>query len=457
MPIIGGARLYAAEDSRAELEFEDGSSVRMVGPAQISLVELAASESGNPVNVVEVDSGVVYFNARMRNQDEFRIVTPTGESFAITQPTRMHIKVDEQVATLTVTEGRVAVQNSVTAGNVEIQSGQTYNYLLGQPESMVLQLNAPTQTEDSWNQQRQAQDDQNLAAADSGTGNVDQAELGSYGTYSDLPGYGVSWQPNGVGPDWDPFGYGAWSYYPDWGWTYISAYPWGWAPYYYGNWFYVGGSGWWWRPGHGPHHPWAPGQPGGWHPQPRYTSTPARFSAPKPPASASHGTVAIAGSNLRVGSITATHTSTIARNTVGSGIPTGGPLGRVGENSNLVRGHAVPATPGSVVVGQKGSYALASGVTTTHNGYEVHRPSAGYSAAPQRTYNYAGTTAPRTSSAPPASVQHSSGSSAPHASSGGGASHVSSGGGGGGGFHGGGGGGGGGGFHGGGGGGGGHR
>ena len=32
MPVIGGARIYAAENSKAELEFEDGSSVRLVGP-----------------------------------------------------------------------------------------------------------------------------------------------------------------------------------------------------------------------------------------------------------------------------------------------------------------------------------------------------------------------------------------------------------------------------------------
>jgi hypothetical protein len=460
MPVIGGARLYAADGSRAELEFEDGSSVRLVGPAQISLTQLSTSAAGTPVNVIQVDSGVVYFDARLRNHDDFRILAPTGESFAITQPSRLRLKVDQQVASLSVTEGQAVAQNA-GANNAEIRSGQTYNYILGQPESAARQEQVPVQPEDAWNQQREEQNDsapaQNSGGDDANVAGA--ADLSNYGTYSDIPGYGVAWQPNDVGPDWDPFGYGAWSYYPDWGWTFVSGYPWGWAPFYYGNWCYIGGRGWWWRPGHGgPHGPWG----GGWHPQPRWTGAPGHnFSAPHPPAHVARGTVAVAGSNLHVGPIGETHAALAGRGVSspsGSGIATGGPAGRVGTNSNLIRGQVVASPSRSSIVGQKGSYSLANGVTTARNGYEVHRPpTAGYSAhaVPQRSYSYAGASAPRAFSGPPVSIQHAPSAppaSSPHVSSGVSAPHVSSGGGGGG-FHGGGGGGGG--FHGGG--GGGHR
>ena len=67
MPLTEGARIYAAENSKAELEFEDGSSVRLAGPAQIALKQLSFAPDGSPVNHIEVDSGLVYVNARLND------------------------------------------------------------------------------------------------------------------------------------------------------------------------------------------------------------------------------------------------------------------------------------------------------------------------------------------------------------------------------------------------------
>jgi hypothetical protein len=453
MPVIAGARIYAAENAKAELEFEDGSSVRLVGPAQITLTELSASKESS-VNIIQVDSGMVYVSARLHHHDDFRILAPTGESFAISQPSHLRFTVDQQTASMAVLDGEAIVQDG--ARNAKVHSGETYNYVLGQPESAARQQTVPSQPEDAWDQQRDSNENQYATAGAQYSGSEDPnaygvADLGQYGSYSDLPGYGVAWQPNGVGPDWDPFAYGAWSYYPGWGWTFVSGYNWGWAPFYYGNWCYVGGRGWWWRPG-----PWHGGLGGGFHPQPRLVGGPGRnWSAPHPPTRASRGTVAIAGSHLAVGPIGVTHAPNAGHGFVGgngAGASTI-PSGRSGATSNPARGPAASNAGSPRIVGQQGSYRL-SGSTAGSNGVAVHRPPATYSARAGnsftgRSYGNAGASAPRTFSAP-------SVSSAPHVSSGsigGGAPHVSSFSGGGGGFHGGGGGGGG--FHGGG--GGGHR
>jgi hypothetical protein len=463
MPVVGGARIYAAEESKAEIEFEDGSSVRLAGPAQITLVELSSNSSGAPVNVLQVNSGEVYVNARLRRNDDFRLVDADGASFVIKRPSRLRLTVDQQTASLAMMDGEAVGQNS----DAKIISGQTYNYILGQPGSAASLNSVPPEPEDGWNQKRESYNDQYAPTGAQFSGSDDPnaagvADLGYYGNYSDIPGYGVAWQPNNVGPDWDPFDNGAWSYYPGWGWTFVSGYNWGWAPFYYGDWCYIGGRGWWWRPGpvHGPGH--------GWHPQPLVTGHPGgKWSAPHPPAKAAgHATVAVAGSHLRVGPISETHaamsatpsaTQSATHSTGGSankpgtagsrfsghtGTPAGGPAGQVGVHSNLIRG--------AVVVGQKGSYSLAGGVTSGRNGYEVHRPDG---SAP-RSYTYEGSgSATRSYSGPAASIQHSapsapSAASAPHMNSGGGSvSHSGSGGGshgggGGGGSHGGGGGGG---------------
>jgi len=463
MPVIGGAKIYAAEQSKAELEFEDGSSVRLAGPAQITIIQLSSNAKSAPVNVIQVNSGEVYVNARLKDHADFRISDADGSSFAITQPSRLRFTVDQQTASLAVMSGEAVGQT----GETKVLAGKTYNYVLGQPGSAASMAMVPPEPEDAWNQQRDHYNDQYAATGGQFSGSDDpnaygNADLGSNGNYSEVPGYGVMWQPNDVGSDWNPYDNGAWSYYPDWGWTFVSGYDWGWAPFYYGDWCYVGGRGWWWRPG-----PWrghGPGHGHGWHPQPLYSGHPGgKWNAPHPPSGTGHTTVAVAGSHLRVGPIAATHaTSTVGAGASGgavssahgfvghTGAPAGGPAGRVGVNSSLVRG--------SVVVGHQGSYSLAKGVPTSRNGYEVHRPttsgSVGYT---QR--EFAGTgSAPRTSG-PVASMPHNvSGSipvthmsvssppaaAAPHVSSGGGGGGHVSGGGGGGGSHSGGGGGGGG-------------
>jgi hypothetical protein len=467
MPVIGGAKIYAAEQSRAELEFEDGSSVRLAGPAQITITELSTNPKGAPVNVIQVNSGEVYVNARLAHKSDFRITDAEGSSFAITKPSRLRFTVDQQTASMAMMNGEAIMQDS----DAKVLTGKTYNYVLGQPGSAASLGKVPALPEDAWNQKRETYNDQyaSTGAQFSGSDDPDaygNADLGKYGNYAEVPDYGVMWQPNDVGPDWNPYDNGAWSYYPDWGWTFVSGYDWGWAPFYYGDWCYINGRGWWWRPGPwrgGPGH----GRSGGWHAQPLYSGHPgANWHAPHPPSStAAHTTVAVAGSHLHVGPIAQTHESaamTSGARTIGSsggampthgftghaGVPAGGPAGRVGVSSSLVRG--------SVVVGHQGSYSLANGVHTEYNGHEVHGPTgsqgggalrgpgnalAGSSGPTPRAYS--GSNSGPSGSIPVTHMSVSNGgSAAPHASGGGGG-HVS-GGGGGGGSHGGGGGGGGG-------------
>jgi hypothetical protein len=460
MPLTGGTRLYAAENSKAELEFEDGSSIRLLGPAQIALIQLSFSANGSPLNQVEIDSGLVYVNALLNDHAGFRVQDAAGESFAITQPSHLRFKVDEQVASLAVMDGEVASIGG-DGGNVEIRGGETYNYILGQPGSAVRQAKVPPQSEDAWDQQREQYNDQYAAAGAqySGSDNPDAygvSDLGNYGSYDDIPGYGESWQPSGVGPDWNPYDDGAWSYYPDWGWTFVSGYPWGWCPFYYGSWFYVGGRGWWWHSGpwHGPG---GPHGPGGFHPQPLLASAPHGFSAPRPPTGSAHHTVAVAGSNLRVGPIGLTHATmsnaAMSHATMPNGSQPGASAthaaGRPGATSNLVHGSPASNPANSLIGGQRGTYY----VNRSSPDYEAHRPPAGSAAISRssysgpgeapRAYSYGDSPAPRTYAphtyAPPPSF-------APHVSSGGlsggGAVHAggSSFSGGGGGFHGGGGG-----------------
>jgi hypothetical protein len=73
-------------------------------------------------------------------------------------------------------------------------------------------------------------------------------ELDQYGAWRSVPEYGDVWYPGGVAADWTPYSNGSWLWMAPWGWNWVGAEPWGFAPYHYGRWAYAGGA-WGWVPG----------------------------------------------------------------------------------------------------------------------------------------------------------------------------------------------------------------
>jgi hypothetical protein len=60
--------------------------------------------------------------------------------------------------------------------------------------------------------------------------------------------YGWCWTPYDLTEDWRPYSDGHWEY-TDYGWSWASNEPWGWATYHYGRWFFDDSYGWAWVPG----------------------------------------------------------------------------------------------------------------------------------------------------------------------------------------------------------------
>ncbi|MCX6257459.1 MAG: hypothetical protein NTW49_06125 [Bacteroidia bacterium] len=60
-------------------------------------------------------------------------------------------------------------------------------------------------------------------------------ELSPYGTWVDNPDYGYVWLPD-VAPGFIPYRTNGYWIFTDEGWTWVSNYRWGWAPFHYGRW-----------------------------------------------------------------------------------------------------------------------------------------------------------------------------------------------------------------------------
>lgn len=77
-------------------------------------------------------------------------------------------------------------------------------------------------------------------------------DLSPYGNWIMYPGYGYVWAPYDVG--FLPYQTNGRWVYTQVGWTWVSNYRWGWAPFHYGRWFRDRSYGWLWVPGY----EWAP-------------------------------------------------------------------------------------------------------------------------------------------------------------------------------------------------------
>ena len=72
--------------------------------------------------------------------------------------------------------------------------------------------------------------------------------LAANGDWSHDSTYGDIWYPKDLPVDWMPYRYGSWRYLPPWGWTWIDAAAWGFAPSHYGAWVRLDGH-WAWAAG----------------------------------------------------------------------------------------------------------------------------------------------------------------------------------------------------------------
>ena len=253
MPIVQGSRLWTrGEDALAEVEFEDGSTLRLTPGTAVEFQELSLRGSGEKVSSVQLESGTAYFDIR-NHMGDFR-VTLGGQEISVTRPARFRLFGDNSHFKVAVYRGEVA---AYTGDNqVEVCSGETLALDLSDRSHYNLAKSIAEGSYDDWNHERERYQQSYTApstySADSYYNfspaySYGLADLAYYGNYFYAPGWGWMWRPYYTGV-WNPFMDGAWVWYPQFGYMWVSSYPWGWMPFRYGAWNFVPGYGWCWMP-----------------------------------------------------------------------------------------------------------------------------------------------------------------------------------------------------------------
>jgi uncharacterized protein DUF6600/FecR-like protein len=317
LPITQGIKVRTSDDGRAEVEFEDGSTLRLTPETTVEFPQLSLRDSGTKVSTAEVSRGTAYVDFTGTKSNELALEFGQ-EKIVFTQASHARIGVDERGATLAVFKGELSVEGP--SGAADVKKNQSADFDFSNNDRFTLAKKIQQEPEDNWDKQQDQYHQQYASKSYNSYSPYAYGtnDLAYYGNFFNAPGYGMLWQPYFVGAGWDPFMDGAWAFYPGFGFGWVSAYPWGWTPYHYGTWLFLPGYGWAWQPG------------GVW--MPMYTqvvvlNAPAGFVSPRAPATGTGTVVVNRGPSSTLAS---SGKMTIRSNSAGLGV-------RRGQFSNLAK------------------------------------------------------------------------------------------------------------------------
>jgi hypothetical protein len=244
LPITQGVHLKTGATGRAEVEFEDGSSMRLTPNTTVEFSKLGLTDAGQRVSEVNLVEGMTYVN--WLGKDDFSL-NFSREKVSLDRAAHFRVDTSREVADLAVFKGDVDVRGP--NGSLAVAKKKTATFDAADDDKSKIENKIAEAPLDSWDKEAVSYHDEyakNNASSPYGYG---QSDLNYYGAYTNVPGYGMMWQPYFAGVGWDPFMNGAWGWYPGFGYMFASSYPWGWMPYRYGSWMFVPGFGWMWQPG----------------------------------------------------------------------------------------------------------------------------------------------------------------------------------------------------------------
>jgi hypothetical protein len=258
-PLFEGMQITTTDSGRAEIQFEDGSVVRLSPDSSLTLTALRG-EGANGDAELTLNGGLAYFELQGTGQSgqmsvRFGDTTATASGFTV-----LRVHMDTPPGDAAVFSGNAHLERGDGAMAIDLHGGESVTL---NPSTESLYTIAESIEPDSWDSWNSDRDQALSAQATAETGvaskiapdesqNPAWSDLDANGNWYDVPGQGYVWSPyNASNAGWDPYGYGNWMFEPGYGYSWISGYSWGYLPYQCGLWNFYSGFGWGWMPGEG--------------------------------------------------------------------------------------------------------------------------------------------------------------------------------------------------------------
>jgi hypothetical protein len=244
LPLREGAQVWVTDGGRAEIQFDDGSVLRL-GNGAVMTLQTLYSDSEGEFTEIKLNAGLA--TLRLRSAPSvYQLDTPLA-SIKATGPTEFRLGVDSGLE-VAVRLGKVAVEGPQLKLMLKVG-----DYLDQSDVNAAVAVGHLPQ-EDSWDLWNDERDELLNEASRPSSLHVPPGialvagDLDEYGTWHNDATYGTVWSPRVSEPDWRPYHDGRWTWVAPFGWTWVATEPWGWVPYHYGTWVHLA-FGWAWVPG----------------------------------------------------------------------------------------------------------------------------------------------------------------------------------------------------------------
>src|ERR1700692_3130700 len=97
LPVVQGTELRTRDTGRAEIEFEDGSTLRVTPNTTVEFGTLGLADSGKRISAVSLAEGRVYVNWLGKSGDEFTL-NFSQEKVVLTQAAHFRVAASSNVA-----------------------------------------------------------------------------------------------------------------------------------------------------------------------------------------------------------------------------------------------------------------------------------------------------------------------------------------------------------------------
>src|SRR5271166_753895 len=147
LPITQGVKLQTGKNGRAEVEFEDGSTLRVTPETVITFPQLSLRDSGTKSSAVHLQEGTAYVNFTGAKDAEFTL-TFAHEKLSLAHSAHLRIEMADTTATLAVFNGDVQVEGD--SGTMTVSQNRTATFDLTDGDSYTLAKDLEPDPFDAW-------------------------------------------------------------------------------------------------------------------------------------------------------------------------------------------------------------------------------------------------------------------------------------------------------------------
>jgi hypothetical protein len=241
-PLTTGDRLYVNHEGRAELQMGE-LAVRAWRYTDLAVVNMA--DDATQLAVAQGSMHVRTFALSVEKPVE--VDTPNG-AITVMQPGDFRLDVYTSGGGTLVSVDAGEIQISGPGVSKILGAGESVHLVGSNPIHLLVQRMPGKDPFDMWSQQRDRAFLSSQARQYVNPATVGSEDLDAYGRWVDTLEYGPVWYPSNLPTGWSPYSNGRWAWIAPWGWTWVDADAWGFAPFHYGRWTDLG-SRWGWIPG----------------------------------------------------------------------------------------------------------------------------------------------------------------------------------------------------------------